>query len=578
MKLRFAVLLALVVAACGAPEDGSRTSSPVEPSSTSICQAFIDATEDLHPEMDTEAFAAVVNPVSVPIFEYLLDEGLELPNEVILGWENLAYGQPNNNDLEAVHYTGGELARHIGVECEELGRNIGEAPVSVVAEPAPEVSVTPIYPVGTVDYFCDVFIQTMAGWSEARSSGGQIGLDIAQLSRGLAADLEGLGITAGVADLRGYASLYETRPIIEAHESAEHHLWDASDALSEHSVVCAHLSPHLHDHPDDLAYHQFRWEALGYDDYVMRLRLVDNLDARRESDFLVVVERGQPNAVFDIRTGEEVEPPLLLPLTIDEMFSRVHPSDHFDPVFGYPTGAGPVGLLALTEGTEFDSAILGSAADPKVTVVAVPEFVPGKRCGPATIAGGQEIPETFQPLDDDALAALEILAANAEGSRFVESYEYGMFARTDDTLTLLGDDGAGNLAYAYFEMRDGEWAPHNFGTCHWEDDGYRMASWTPDPEAQVEGASDTVHILAADECQSHARFGNEYLVVAHHTSESVELTVWRAINPPPPPEGPEIWTSDCPYGGPVQITVILDQPIGDRELIGDTPPSEWPDF
>lgn len=52
--------------------------------------------------------------------------------------------------------------------------------------------------------------------------------------------------------------------------------------------------------------------------------------------------------------------------------------------------------------------------------------------------------------------------------------------------------------------------------------------------------------------------------------------VWRADHPPPPPEGPEFFEGDCPADEIVQLTVILDEPLGDRELVGATDTADWP--
>lgn len=231
--------------------------------------------------------------------------------------------------------------------------------------------------------------------------------------------------------------------------------------------------------------------------------------------------------------------------------------------------------MDLSKGTGFDQSILGSTADATATVDAVDEFEPGHACGAATVPGGEPIPDV-EPLDEDALRAVDVLAANVEGERFVSNYEYGVFSRLDDTLVLLGDDGADNLAFASFERDNGRWRVTSFGTCSWDEDGYEQVAWTRDPEATFSSESSEIHLLTMDECASHTRFGNEYLVVEKRSGSTVELVVWRADDPPPPPDGPEFYEGDCPAAEIVQLSVILDGPLGDRELVGATDPADWP--
>ena len=106
------------------------------------------------------------------------------------------------------------------------------------------------------------------------------------------------------------------------------------------------------------------------------------------------------------------------------------------------------------------------------------------------------------------------------------------------TSSYLVPVGVAVLADAAF-VRDGEgWRISGFGTCEWRDDGYTVSPWTFDPENPVDPASTEISVLTGDECASHTRFGNEYLVVVAGTGDEVELVVWRANQPPPPPEGP----------------------------------------
>lgn len=573
------VAVFVLVAACGQPGGPGQAASRSETSD--LCQDFIDATISLNEASDYAAYTEVMNEAAAPVFDAISDADHDLPQQVLASWENLAHGSPTNNDLEAIHHLGGVMVPEYGPACEELGRNILPVPPEASTATAPSIEIRAIYEEDTVDHACDVFIQTLHGWAEARSSGAEIGVHIADLADELIAGLESHGIEAGLDDLADYAGKYREYPIIRAAEEAGPHLAEASRELAGVSPVCAHLGSwtHSEDRPVDLDYHRSRWEALGYDDYTVRIRLDEPGTLRGERELLVVVEGGEISQAYDIRTGETIDRPVGAPLTVEALFEAVADTSDgqisFHPVLGYPDGTDSVLVMDLSEGTSFDRSILGSTADATAIVETVDEFQPGQACGAATVPGGEPIPEV-EPLDEDARQAVDALAANVEGERFASNYEYGIFSRVDDTLVLLGDDGAGNLSYASFERDNGQWMVTSFGTCSWDEDGYRQVAWTLDPESTFEEGSSEVHLLVRDECASHTRFGNKYLVVEKRSVSTVELVVWRADNPPPPPEGPEFFEADCPAAETVQLTVILDEPLGDRELVGATDPADWP--
>lgn len=577
--IKAAVAFAVLLAACGQPSTESAGQVP-EPG-TSICQHFIDATAELDELTDYDAYVEGFNEAALPLYQQLVGGGYDVPEQVFLSWETLAYGSPSRGDFEAVHHFGGLLVPEFGPACEELGRNLGAMPLSPEATPseAPLVEIRPLYEEGTLDYACDVFIQTLFAWSDERSSGAEIGPYIAGLTDRLIADVESHGIEDGLDDLRAYSEKYRTVPIVRAHEEAEQRLRRASEGLAEHSVVCGHLSFIGHDpggSPGDMDYHRHRWVVLGYDDYTLRLTIAKPGDVRGGEELIVVVRNGELEEVYDIRTGEQVEPPAGVSLTVSEMFDDVASGGSsnvwFHPVLGYPN----IGTRDLSEGTDFDRSVLGSTADAEATVGVVDEFVPGQRCGPARVPGGEPIPPT-EPLDDDASQALDALRVAEEDGRFSSSYDYGIFEQTSSRLVLLGQDGAASFAFAEFVRGEGRWEVTSWGTCHWGEDGYGLAPWFLDLEVPYDSNSNEVHVIVADECGAHTRFGNEYTVVATTTSETVQFDIWRADDPPPPPEGPESMNADCPLGNVVKLTVLLDESIGGREVVGATDPEHWPE-
>ncbi|MGB9358874.1 MAG: DUF6174 domain-containing protein [Acidimicrobiia bacterium] len=585
--LRTVAVIGLVVAACAQPGTGDTLgrAAPAEPA-PSVCRDFIDATAALTEETDIEAYTLIMNKAAVPVFEYLVHGDRHLPPGVGEAWENLAFGTPTSTDLEAVHYVGGVLVPELGALCEEIGQNVFAPPPSPLHDltDVPEVTVTPLYEDGTIDHACDVFIQTLDGWSDERSTGAEIGLHIADLTDQLIGGLESQGVTAGISDLAAYADKYRTAPIVQANEAAEAFLAAASQALAVDSVVCGHLNTWNHrdiEPTADLAYHRFRWSELGFADYTMEIGISDAGNPRGRQELVVVVSGGRAIELYDIRTAQRVEPPYGVPITINEMFETLKnegaADTFFHPVLGYPEGIGAMHVVALDEGTEFDRSILGSTADAVAIVKTIERFTPGKACGSARVPGGEPIPDT-RPLDADARQALAALTAvEEEGAPFTSTYDYGIFERTTDVLVVLGHDGSGNYSSAVFDREGDAWKPVSWGTCHWVDDGFGMSPWALDPETPFDPASGEIHLITADRCGSHTAHGNEYVVVEAAMENSVELVVWRADHPPPPPEGPEAIEMSCAIGTVVKLTVILRDPIGSRALVGATEPADWPE-
>ena len=360
MRVSAALAWVLIISACALPEGNT---PPAEPQPNSICLEFIERTEPLGELTDLADYTELMNEAARPIYDHLLVFDYDMPGEAIESWENLAHGQPTNHDFEAVHYLGGLLAAEIGLECEELGRNVGTVPLLALEGAAPPVEVVPIYAEGTPDHSCDVFLQTLFGWSDARSHGEEIGKDIASLADDLGSDLTTAGIDDGIEDLAAYASLYRSFPIVRAHEEAEIHLADAAAALASHSIVCAHLSTWDHQVDDeDRAYHEFRWDRLGYDAYTLRIVIPDADPIRGEIEAIVVVDNGVPIRTVDLRTGAEGTLQDVT-WTVEELFQRTSGDTWFHPVLGYPTNGPGWFVNELSPGLEFDQSVVGSTAD-----------------------------------------------------------------------------------------------------------------------------------------------------------------------------------------------------------------------
>ncbi len=205
--------------------------------------------------------------------------------------------------------------------------------------------------------------------------------------------------------------------------------------------------------------------------------------------------------------------------------------------------------------------------DGRVEVDAVSAFVPGFACGAALVPSGSPIPEP-QPLDDDAREALEALRAKvSEGERFVADYEYGIHSRTGDELILLGTSLDGSLSDARLRHTHGQWETVGWGTCWWRPDGFDLVKWQVDPDYDLDPESQTIEILAVDNCGTVLDKGYQVVVAANLSSESITIEIWQALHPPP---GSESGFSElaCRLGGIVPLTVHLAEPIGTRTISG----------
>ncbi len=580
---------ALVVAACGVAPDSAGDLRVEDPASERMCQAFIDETEQLREQDDYYGYVEVLRAASLPLVEYVWGLEIELSQETMMSLEDVGYGEPDIDDLDAFDEVGALFASDEGTICEELSRNLGfmPAPPGPGWDTPPALNIVSVYEDGSIDKACDVFVQTMHGWLDIRTSGAEIGVAIADLTDELIATLEASGVAEGTDDLRVYSDKYRSLQIVQAAEEAEQHLVAASRKLAAHSEVCGHLSTwgSSPGSPNDISYHEGRWSNYGYETYHYQLAVSDTSQVRSHESYIVVVTESSTTDVYAIRTAEQTEDLDTDPLTMFDMFQFIEESGlvtdvSFHPVLGHPrhvrTQSRSFFISDLEEGSEFDRSILGSTAELRIAVRAIDEFEPGKACGHARIDAGVPIP-TSGPLDDDARQAIDALRDNPEGSNFVENYEYWVFEKTSDYLVLLGISDSGEYSDAAFERKDGKWSPTGWGGCHWSDDGYEKTDWALNPDSEVDPEGDTLELVVNDRCGSTTEYGHEMLAVAEFATDEVEITVWQARNPPPPPPGsPEVFRElSCSLGTIVQLTVLLSEPIGDRALIGASEPIDW---
>ncbi len=224
-------------------------------------------------------------------------------------------------------------------------------------------------------------------------------------------------------------------------------------------------------------------------------------------------------------------------------------------------------LVSCGAGTSNETALaeLGWAGD-VLTVAAVADFTPQQACGSAKVPGGQPIP-ALAALDDDATQAVTALGEHVEGAPFVARYEYEIFSRTPTELILLGSDDDGRLSSAEFRRVGEAWKPKGWGTCEWGADRFELAKWVIDERVDVDGDSQVLHLVAADNCGVVTDAGHEVVVVADYGEDTIEIAVWEALDPPPN-EGDQFGELGCPLDQTVFLAVVLTEPIDGRAIIG----------
>lgn len=188
-------------------------------------------------------------------------------------------------------------------------------------------------------------------------------------------------------------------------------------------------------------------------------------------------------------------------------------------------------------------------------------------CGAAS-APYASTPPSADPLDEDAVAALAVLAANVEGAPFAEGYEWGVWERSDDLLVLLGTtdqafgDSERGYADAAFEKRDGGWVPSGWGTCHWltRTEGYGITEWIIDPSNPPTQESSSIDVLATERNCAGGQVPDGREVVSLVRLSVAEITVFVLVEP-------VSGYATCPSNPPFPLTVDLGVRIGERPLL-----------
>lgn len=212
---------------------------------------------------------------------------------------------------------------------------------------------------------------------------------------------------------------------------------------------------------------------------------------------------------------------------------------------------------------DYEAAVASAATtpDPSKGLIAT--------CGPVVFSSIPPDLDEFPPLDDDARAALDELVngpTGVEAGGFDEDVTWSIASRTDDELVLFGqrDDATEGSPWvdARFERRDGAWRPSGWGGCWVEISavGLGPASVGTDPDDPPDASSTDLALLINEQaCASgQAPVDREIVPVVTETDDTVTIVVLVA-----PVEG----GADCPGNPWHPITVTLEAPLGERQLL-----------
>lgn len=177
--------------------------------------------------------------------------------------------------------------------------------------------------------------------------------------------------------------------------------------------------------------------------------------------------------------------------------------------------------------------------------------------------------DEFPPLDEDARAALDGLIngpTGVEAQGFDSGTEWSIASRTDTELILFGRQaGAGDqpeLLNAQFMQTGDGWAPSGWGGCTIaiEAPGLGPATVATDPDNPPTADATEVRLLIQERscANGQAPVDREVLTVVDETSDAVTVVALVA-----PVEG----GANCPSNPWHPITVMLDRPLADRQLV-----------
>ena len=252
----------------------------------------------------------------------------------------------------------------------------------------------------------------------------------------------------------------------------------------------------------------------------------------------------------------------------------LRPSERLRPMTAFVAGAaavvvvlGIVGLLRDSGDGQPVATPTTTTAPPPATTEATPPVSAGPitemACGSVVAPYSTTIPEG-ENLDADGTAALAALAANEEGRFFTDDYEFRLWSKDAETLTLLGTSPEG-YAYASFEG----FTPTGWGQCHWAPlapDGYGLAAW--DLDGPTHPASHKLSLFANEVACASGLPPDDREVVPVVIGDDSNLTITVLVES-------VAGFAECPSNPDFPIEVDLDEPLGNRALFdgSEIPPA-----
>lgn len=186
------------------------------------------------------------------------------------------------------------------------------------------------------------------------------------------------------------------------------------------------------------------------------------------------------------------------------------------------------------------------------------------RCGEA-VAGYRTTPPTSEPLDSLSVEAMGTLGDQSEGVWFADHFTWGVWDRTDATLTLLGiGEGPADLASATFEWRDESWRPTGWGTCGWTafTPTQGAAPWDVDMSSPPGPESTEIHIVATELACAGGQAPDGRAI--DHVLIETDTTVTILVLVDMLQSGVVV---TCPTNPSFPHTVQLSSPLGARTIV-----------
>jgi len=247
--------VALLAAACGG--------SPVAPAPeaeawNAYCLVFGDTTEPLSAHgLDYPTYQQRVADALQPLLEKAFGEepvGLD-DQDLLFALERLGAGVGTPDDLWAVDALGDALVAEGAAGCASLGQNLTAMPAPPPHgwDVPPETHIDSAFPAGSAAAACDVFILTVNSWMDDIANGAQLGPSVAEEADTLRVALQGLGIVAGLDQLRLVGEKWATLSWGPAAEEGYPLLVEAARLLAEAAPRCGDLVEAINYEPEPIA-------------------------------------------------------------------------------------------------------------------------------------------------------------------------------------------------------------------------------------------------------------------------------------------------------------------------------------